>query len=76
MAYPELVSGGFPKLANLSGWWRLVSVLYQPPDLNKSLVEGGGGVSGQPKNLPGYANVYGGFQLSNSVGYVTYILLY
>ena len=47
VAYTELVSGGFPKLGNLSGWCRSVPVLYEPSDVKLSWA--GGGVSGQPK---------------------------
>ena len=36
VAYPELVSGGFPKVASLSGWWRSVPVRVTPPDLKKT----------------------------------------
>ena len=46
VAYPELVSGGVPKLANLSGWGRSCPLLYQNTDFKKNL---GRGVSGQPK---------------------------
>ena len=46
VAYPELVSRGFPKFANLSGWRRSVP---QAPNLKKNLGRGGGVPGNQKK---------------------------
>ena len=53
VAYPELVSGGFPKVENLSGWWRTVSVKSVTPWFKKKSRPGG--VPGNQKPPPGYA---------------------
>ena len=47
--------GGFPKVANLNGWWRSVSIRVSLTDYQNNQGRGGGGVSGQSKNHPEYA---------------------
>ena len=55
VAYPELVSRGVSKTRTFKWLVKVGASIYQTPDLKKMLA--GGGVSGQPKNHPGYATV-------------------
>ena len=54
MAYPELVSRGVSKSRKFK-WLVKVGACKDVNLLIKKIMAGGGGVSGQPENLPGYA---------------------